>query len=60
MILIKGANNMKKKTRDALITALKCAEKHVIQEGSREHVVSYSKEHGAVCSCENCEINVKH
>ena len=30
--------------------------KHVIKEGSREHVLSYDTQ-GVHCSCKNCEIN---
>ncbi len=33
------------------------AVKHVVDEGSREHVVSYDQL-GAFCSCWNCEINL--
>jgi len=31
-------------------------EKHIVCDGARFHVVSYSTE-GRRCSCENCEIN---
>ena len=33
--------------------------KHVIKEGSREHVLSYDTK-GVHCSCKNCEINKHH
>jgi hypothetical protein len=56
MIIIKGAKKMKKETVTAIADALKFAEKHVLQEGSRQHVVGYDRK-GPQCSCENCEIN---
>ena len=33
--------------------------KHIIEEGSRQHVLFYDTQ-GTHCSCKNCEINKPH
>ena len=32
--------------------------KHIIKEGSREHVIRYIQGKGAICSEKECEMNI--